>query len=465
MMPPAIPSVPGLSLEHAALLNELSAELLARLPRNLLRRRYYDYRNTLQDLGIAIPPRLRTVETLVGWPAKAVDALAARTVLDGFTSTQSDPESMGLDALWDENRMDVEAPQAHVSCAVSSVSFVSVTAGDVEAGEPEALILARSATSATGIWDARRRCLSSALMVLSVDKQGNADHMAMFVPNLVIIMRKEGSRWDLRQVTHELGVPVEPLAYRPELERPFGRSRISRAVISLTDSAVRTVLRSEVAAEFYSAPQRYALGVAEDAFVDKNGNPIPAWQAVMGRILSLTADEDGNVPQVGQFQQTSMQPHVEQLRGLASLFASETNLPLSSLGIVQDNPASAEAIFAAKEDLVIDAQSWARTMTPAWKRIARYALAILDDSPAAIEAAATIKPRWMNPATPSIVSAADAFAKQVSVMPWLAESTVGLEQMGYDQDQIARLQADKRRTQAAQGLAALVAGGGTTGAE
>jgi hypothetical protein len=36
------------------------------------------------------------------------------------------------------------------------------------------------------------------------------------------------------------------------------------------------------------------------------------------------------------------------LRQLAAQFAGETGVPLNSLGVVQDNPSSAEAIYATR---------------------------------------------------------------------------------------------------------------------
>ena len=59
---------------------------------------------------------------------------------------------------------------------------------------------------------------------------------------------------------------MEPLVYRPSLDRPFGKSRITRAVMSITDSAVREALRTEVSAEFFTTPQKYLLGADEELF-------------------------------------------------------------------------------------------------------------------------------------------------------------------------------------------------------
>src|SRR3546814_7117471 len=81
-----------------------------------------------------------------------------------------------------------------------------------------------------------------------------------------------------------------------------------------TDAGMRTMRRTEVGAEFFNAPQRYALGADEDAFTDANGNPVPAWTIMLGRLLALSRDEDGELPQVGQFARS--EEHTSELQSL-----------------------------------------------------------------------------------------------------------------------------------------------------
>lgn len=454
------PQIQGLGIADQALVNKLVAKITAKARRNQLRRKYYDHKATLRDLGIAIPPNLKNIETVLGWPAKAVDSMSRRTVLEGFTAVSGDTASMGLDQLMIDNRLASEAPQTHTSALVHSAAFTFITTGDVEAGEPVALISTRSAEWATGTWDPRRRCLRDALSVLAVDDQGSPTQMNLYVPGKVIVMRREGRRWDLRQAEHDLGMPVEVMPYRPALDRPFGASRISRPVMALTDTAVRTLLRTEVSAEFYSSPQRYLLGADEDAFTDSAGNPIAGWTAILGRMLSIGRDEDGNAPTIGQFAQQSMEPHLAQMRSIATLFAAETSLPVGSLGIVQDNPSSAEAIDAAKEELVVEIRHWQKTsLAPAWERTVTSALRLIDDSPAARAMYTGLRAHWQNPATPSIVSASDAVTKQVAAIPRIGETTVALERLGYSPNDIERMQSEWRRARGESTIEALMAAG------
>jgi hypothetical protein len=438
------------------LLDELMNKWAQKRHRNLLRSVYYDGKNALRDLGISIPPQLKTMETVLGWPAKAVGVLAARCNFDGFVLPGQEQDPFDLAGLFADNDMDVELPQAITSSLIHATSFLTITPGDTGAGEPEVLFLARSAKFGTGLWDRRRRSMRAALSIMEVDgENGMPTELVMYQRDKVSTFRRTSpGRWTVDVQANRTGrVWVEPLVYRPELDRPFGHSRISRAVMSLTDSAIRTVVRSEVAAEFFNTPQRYLLGAEEGAF----SSDAERWKAIMGRFLAITRDEEGEVPEVGQFAQQSMQPHMDQLRGWASLFAGETGVPVSSLGIVQDNPSSAEAIYAAKEDLVIEANSANRVFGSALRRAATTGVMLRDGLSEPPEELRLVQAKWRNPATPSVVSASDALVKQVSAIPWIAESDVALESLGYDQATITRLRADKRRAEGRATAAALVA--------
>jgi Phage portal protein, SPP1 Gp6-like len=453
--------VPGLSDQDQDTLTGLFMQLAAKTPRNELRRKYYDHKATLRDLGISVPPQLKNIETVMGWPGKSVEVLARRVVLEEFTLPDGSPADLGVDAVWTDNRMQTASRQGEKSALIYSTAFISTTAGDVAAGEPPVLMMVRSALYATGIWDPRPPGgLKAVLSVVSVDRDGRPDHFMMYVPNRVVICRKTGpgaDAWDLRQVRHDLGVPVEPLVFRPELDRPFGHSRITRAVMSITDRAVRTAVRSEVSAEFFSAQQRYILGADDEAFTDKDGNPVPAWSALIGRMLLLGRDEDGNVPEVGTFPQQSMEPHLAQMRQLASEFAAETDLMPDTLGVIQDNPSSAEAIDARKEELSLTAEDCGNTFGGAWVRSMQRALRMLDDSPAARAEYARLRARYRNPKTPSLGSAADYTTKLVAAGVFPPTSEVTYDGLNLTESQREILRADVRRQRASELVSGLTA--------
>jgi hypothetical protein len=62
---------------------------------------------------------------------------------------------------------------------------------------------------------------------------------------------------------HPWGVPAEPMVYDYRVARPFGTSRISRAVMAAHDAALRTLIRMEGHADTYSFPEMWMLGADE----------------------------------------------------------------------------------------------------------------------------------------------------------------------------------------------------------
>ena len=421
-------------------------------PRNLLRSTYYDGKMPLKPTGNIPPEAFRRIRAVLGWPEKAVGGLAERTVFDGFVTSGQDQDPFDLAGILDANRFDLELPQAIVSAFKHSCSFITTALGDVQSGEPEVLVMARSAEWSSALWDKRRRAVSAYLAVTELDEAGRPSRMDVYLPEVVLSCRKRPSgSWVADRYKNPLReVLVEPLAYDPQLDRPFGRSRISRAVMNITDHALTTIVRTEISSDFYAAPRMAALGVTADAF--KRGK----WEAAIDRWFAITRDENDNVPEVKQFPQMTMQPLMDQYRMYASQFSGETGLPVSSLGIVQDNPPSAEALYAAEKDLIVKARASTRVLGAGLRQVARKAVMLRDRMDEASPELRGLQANWLNPAFTSPVTAADALVKLSTVFPWLGETEVALEYAGFTQPEVTRLLADKRRSQGRASLDALM---------
>lgn len=446
-----IPSIPGLTPDEQAEFGFLANQLVVKSTRNVLRAAYYDGKNAVQDLGISTPPNFRRIATVLGWSAKAVDILNRRCRLEAFDVPGLSVADLGWDDLWRANRLSSEAPQAGVSSLIHAAAFLVTTLGDVKSGEPPVLVTARDALSGTGDWSPRRRALRSFLSVFERDDAGVPIDLALYLDNLTVTAKRgPGGVWTVDRRRHKFGVPVEPLVYQPRLGRWAGSSRISRAVMSLHDSALRTVIRSEVTAEIYSAPQRVLLGADETAFKNADGTMKSTWQAVLGRIWAIPDDDEAANPRVDikEFAGASQQPHVDQLRAWAQLFAGETSIPLASLGISGEaNPTSEGAYDAGRDDLLSEAEGTIDGWSPAWDRTFVRGVQMLhnwneESIPPEVQRA---KSRWRDVRTPSRAAAADAAGKTLAIFPWLADTELGLELYGFDKSFIDRAMAEKRR--------------------
>lgn len=319
-------------------MNELRRQLEAKRIRVLMRYRYYDMKNGVQYFRTLIPTEFMWMAHTLGWCGKTVDSLGDRLNFRGFKY-----DDYNLAEILAVNNGDRLPDNAIKGALIGSCSFVYIS--ENERGEPKLQVV--DGSDATGVMDPSTGMLTEGYAVLSRDENDKPELEAYFLPYRTEYFYK-GEK--IRVRGHFAPYPLlVPVNYRPDAKRPFGHSRISRACMSLQQGAMRTLLRSEVAAEFYSFPQKYATGVAQDTEVD-------GFKALMSSFLWFEKDEEGDAPKLGQFTQQSMSPYTEQLRTFASLFAGETGLTLDDLGFVSDNPSSAEAIKASHESLRLTAE-------------------------------------------------------------------------------------------------------------
>jgi hypothetical protein len=443
-------TAPSVSVDEADrdLFISLYSTWEAKRPRNLLRTVYYEGKNALRDFGIAVPPQMQTAFTPLQWISKGVNSLTGRSAFEGFVSVDGSADPFGMGGLLADNHFFEEFPQAVTSSAIHACAFLTVTAGDMEAGEPEVLILARSADSSAAVWDKRRRAIAGFLSVISTDG-GQPTEMVMYTPTRVYSFVRNSGKWSSAWIPNPLGeVSVARVAYHPELNRPFGHSRVTRTAMGLTDAAVRTLLRAEVSAEFYSADKYWLFGANVTEFI---GND--KWNALMGRMNAIDT-EDGEEINVHRFSGASPQPHAEQMRLIQSLFADDQNLDVKFSDA--SNPSSADAIYAAKEDLIMDVRDANRVWGRGAVKAFQLAVRLRDGLEAVPEELRTLSAQFTDPAIVSPSARADAFSKLSTSITGFGESEVGMEYAGLSREQIARFMAEKRRAEAGSRLTQLV---------
>lgn len=304
------------------------------------RYQFYEMKNLTFDFGISSPPELKYWNSIVGWCAKGVDSLADRLDFHGFRDDVFD-----LEGIYDMNNKDVLFDSAILGALISSCDFIYIS--EDETGFPRLQVI--DGSNATGIIDPISGMLNEGYAVLERDGLGNVTKEAYFTYEYTAYY-ENGTLVDSR--INKAPYPcLVPVVFRPDSKRPFGHSRISRACMSIVGSALRTIKRSEISAEFYSFPQKYVTGLDDDAIqMDK-------WTAAMSAMMKFTLNDDGtDHVKLGQFSQQSMSPHVEQLKMFASLFAGEVGLTLDDLGFPQSNPSSYDAIKASHEGLRLTAK-------------------------------------------------------------------------------------------------------------
>lgn len=319
-------------------------KLESKRTRNILRYDYYEMKNAQQDFNITMPEQFIWLNECLGWCAKSVDTLADRLSFREFKN-----DNFYINEIYNMNNPDLIFDSAILSALITSCSFIYISKG--LNGYPVLQVI--DGRNATGIIDPTTNMLIEGYAVLRRDSSDRPVIEAYFTDKETIYYRN-----GIYDYTFKNPAPyalLVPIIFRPDPKRMFGHSRISRACMGIQQAAMRTLKRAEVSAEFYSFPQKYVLGMDPDAeYLDK-------WKATISSMLQISADDNGNVPTVGQFQQQSMAPYVEQLKMFASLFAGETGLTMDDLGFSTENPSSVEAIKAQHENLRLIARKAQKT--------------------------------------------------------------------------------------------------------
>ena len=444
-----------LSLDDRALLAALEARVDKYKQINRLLRAYYEGNMWLNKIGFSVPPKMREFQTVVGWPAIIVDVIEERLKWKGWfdlespgldSQTRSELQTF-LDELYLDNNLETEAPMVHLDSLIFGCGFATVGTRDPNDLEKTPLVTTESTELTTGIYDPQKRRLTAGV-VFRTDDDGNIMRAALIKLNESIYLKRVsiGGQWYVEHKDqHNLNrMPLVPFINRPMGSRRNGRSEITRPIRGYTDIGVRTILGMETNREFFSAPQRYVLGATEDDFRDEAGNKIPGWQSVIGRIWGIGRNEDGELPEVGEFTPAPSRPYLEQIQGLSQLVAADGAVPQTYLGFMSDNPASADSIRALESRLIKRSERRITSFGWSWGEVGRLAWMMREKR----RVLAKLDTDWGNPATPTMQADADWAIKLIGVNVLSPDSVIARNRLGFSKSEQAIIERENREREA-----------------
>ena len=402
---------------------------------------YYNADQPVTDLGISLPKKFAGMKPGVGWASRAVNTIGDRLNFDGFANDNS-----GINDLFDKGAKAILS-KAKTDALIAGCSFIAI----MPDGNGGAKLLPFTATEATGDIDERTGLLDSGLAVVSwftyseTRKDAKGWAKVGLIPKDYFVFSK---LWTAEFRNQNLvGVYNNPsgrpllhvLTHRQSADRPFGKSRITNTVRRIVDEVGRLKVRYEIAAEFYSTPQRYINGLAEGAADDDK------LAAAIGKIWTITKDDDGDKPEIGQLAQMSINQFSDQKKDLARDFCAETALTLRNLGYETANPTSAESLSAMSDDLLLEAQESQEELGREFKEIAISLRMVLNGTPQVPASLLELKPVWKPLFQIDIGSAGDAAFKLIQAMPELAGTTTLYRMLGMSIKEAEELIANKNR--------------------
>lgn len=461
-IPYQIAAAKGLSGDDRDLVYRLAKAWEDHYDRNMKRHCYYLMHNKLVDLGISIPPSLKGLDAASGWAKKVVDVMVEHSKFDGFTVDDDDIQAM-LNALSRRNKLKTLYRKATTSALEQSFNLYFVTRRE----DGKAAVSAYPASSCGVTWDDATQQLEAALFVVDTKKTATGAYVPSWVNVVtrenIIRIRFDGGIWEAEYMPHGLGhLPAFLAAYESTLERPFGASRITREVMGYIDSAVRANINEEIASAFAASSQKYLLGTDGDPFGE-----VDRWSAYIGSILNVDMAEDGTIPQFGQLAQPSMEPMTAHFRNLCAKMSSATGIHVAQFGIVHDQPASAEAIYAENEPLILKVKDWHADVSDTLTDVAIAGIATEEgESFDTVEARGySILPRFQNPAMPTLAQIVDANVKIASVCPEYASTPTFWRTNGFEEEGVETVmrEIEAVKSETATNAAITTLFGGTNG--
>lgn len=414
---------------------------------------YYEADNEITDLGISTPRRLQNTRPGIGWASRAVNTLSDRIVFDGFAR-----DTFGINDYMEQIGGSKVIQQAKHDAFVGGCAFVMIAD---DPSSDQKLLVPFTAQEATGYVDQTSGLLRTGLAVTrwSPPPQTTQDgeRRLLFAPADYIVFTKEFTAIFInRNLTEIIPNPtgrclLHPLTHRSSANRPLGKSRISNTVRRIIQEVGRMKRREEIAEEFYSLPQRYISGLAEGATKDTN------LDSAIGKVWTITKDEDGDAPTIGQLTQMSIDQFETAKKDKARDFCAETSLTLRNLGYETSNPTSAESLAAMSDDLVAIATNSQYELGDQIKQLAITLRLALDGNNTIPDGLTDITPAWkpIFPIDPGPVG--DSLFKLLSVMPELGGSLASYQMLGIGLREAEELQ--KKR--AALPAATFMQNGGT----
>lgn len=440
---------------------------------NELLRRYYDGDVEVHDYGVTAS--IDNDQTC-HWPEKAVNDWAERINLERFTLPDGVDDAMMLDVVERNNLVDNYNQHVPVKGLYGCMG-VTVNRGR----DDHAIVRFHGADTFTAIPspDFTDGVVASGLAIAR--REFTSWSRGQMVPTIVNLHLPhnvgEFRQYDSGKWAYSEGLMAEPLPTlyvfahrRVGTVAPFGRTRITKFVRTLTDDAIRCMFHMQVSGAFYSMAKMWATGLTDEQFdammADKD-------KFQLARMLLLTANEQTDRdPNVGQLSGNSPQPFIDELRSLAMQFSGATGVPVSSLGIIQDNPSSAEAIQSGREDICLIAKRDIAADRQTLRRVMHAAMAIETNTTtdALDDGLRDVKAEFSDPILHTLSERADWVLKVNSVMAGFGETDVGMRMVGIDEADIPNIkgalsqQQGMRLATATMEARAAMAGGRSNGA-
>lgn len=284
----------------------------------------------------------------VGWGRRAVDIRANKTKFDRFEN-----DTLGLNEIFAKYKVVEAFDKIKDDILVCGCGFLALNGNRV---------FPFTAEEATGTYSWFDQNLKDGVAVFRtttkkdysriVKDRNRPDAFVEYLPDRTISYEMVDGELITTVAPNGSGRPlIGLLTHKSTAKRPFGQSVLTKAARSAIIDASRTGRQAMIAAYHYNTKVDVILGADSDTPVDRI-------ESQTGDVLKIGTNENGQIPNIGEFAQHAMTPFSDTILIAARNFCSDTKLSLANLGISSDAPQSTEALEIINDDLKDDIVSW-----------------------------------------------------------------------------------------------------------
>lgn len=358
----------------------------------------------------------------VGWARRAVDMRSNKTHFDKFEN-----DILGLNSILEKYHVIKAFDKVKSDTLVCGVGFLAL-AGD--------RVMPFTALEATGTYDWYEQNLSDGVAVFrEKSKKGGSsdktpDSYMRFTQNKTIVFDNS----EIVEHNNSTGRPLMTiLTHKSTTKQPFGRSVISKTARDAIIDGSRTVRQAMVAGHHYNSKVRAILGVDNESEVNKV-------EMKSGDVLTVGANQNGQIPQLGEFAQHATAPFDNTILISARNFCADTKLSLSNLAIPTNAPQSAEELEIVGDDLRDDIVEWQAEIGEQLKHFA-VTLWMLDNNVTSIDDNLRAKinatsPVWMPVFRPDVSKFGDGLNKLAEKAPAIVKTRSIWRHLGLSSSEI-----------------------------
>jgi len=395
----------ALTPDEVALLDRHRADLESRTLSDELLLRYYQGRQRVEHLGMAIPPDMRRFLVIANWCRTVVDTTNARQQVRALILPGEETADPRLRAISDASNLSAHMAMFNLDRQIYGRAFLSVGANERDKTLP--WVRVESPREMSAFVDYRREVVTSAARFYGKSAAGLPTHVTLYMPDYTVwAERRADGQWgEMQRDKHRLGaVPVVMHLNRRLSGSWTGESQMTD-IIPFVDSAARSLTNMQFAQEAHGIPGLWATGVTRGDFVDEAGKPIPQFEAYFDAIKILSSKD----AKWGQFSAADLKNFETALEVYGKQASIVTGFPARYFGLLSVNPPAEGAIRADEAQLVrgVEAQNEQVGMTLGWA-----AALALRFSTGEWVTGNRVKVEWFDPATPTIAQREDALSKR-----------------------------------------------------